>query len=186
MRVLIKITLSLVIIKFRRTRMIKNNIWSLLIHVMISILAFIAYIPFHISVVKWASEEAAKNHHIVMLSVAITIITVAIFLYYYLSGVFLKEQGSNFKNIMSISLTGFIGIVIWFIAFNMNLTEGTNVLLNSEVWQLYSLYYSYCLFLVDEVAISIPYIMLVFCIMPILAMWVGIKFPIKGSNMKVR
>ncbi|EQB85823.1 hypothetical protein J2Z44_004235 [Clostridium punense] len=165
--------------------MIKNNIRSLLIHVMINILALITYIPFHISVVKWASEEAAKNHHIVMISVAITIIAVALFLYYYFSGVFLKEQGSNFKNIMSISLTGFIGIFIWFIAFNMNLAERTNALLNSEVWQLYSLYYSYSLFLVDEAAISIPNIMLVFCIMPTLAMWVGIKYPINSSNIKV-
>lgn len=165
--------------------MIKNNIRSLLIHVMISILAFIAYIPFHISVVKWASEEAAKNHHIIMISVAITIIVVALFLYYYFSVLFLKEQGSSFKNIISISITGVIGLFIWFIAFIMNLTEGANILLNSQVWQIYSLYYSYCLFLVDEAAVSIPYIMLVFCIMPILAMWVGIKYPINISNIKV-
>lgn len=165
--------------------MIKNNIRSLLIHVLISILALIAYISFNVSVVKWASEEAAKNHHIVMISVAITVFAIALFLYYYFSGVFLKEQGSNLKNIMSISITGFIGLLIWLIAFNLNLTEGTSALLNSKVWQLYSLYYSYCLFLVDEATISIPYSMLVFCIMPILAMWLGIKYPTKVSNIKV-
>lgn len=110
-----------------------------------------------------------------MIIIAITIIIAALFLYYYFSGVFLINQGNNFKNIMSVSITVLIGIALWLTAFCIDLTDGTKILLNSELWQLYSLYYSYCLFLVNEAAIGIPYIFLIFCVMPVLFMWLGIK-----------
>jgi hypothetical protein len=172
------------VIKSRRTKKIKNSIKTLLIHVVISILSLIAYIPFHVSAVTWVSEEAAQKHHIYMLIIAITIIISALFLYYYFSGVFLINQGNDYKNIMSVSITLLIGIVFWMTAFCIDLTGGTKILLNSELWQLYSLYYSYCFFFVDEAAISIPYIMLIFCVMPILVMWLGIKNPIMLRNIK--
>lgn len=155
--------------------MIINNIKFLLAHVLISILSIIIFMIFHISTAKWISEEAANNHHINMLIIAIIIIIVALFLYYYFSKVFLINQGSNFKNIMSFSLTALIGIVLWLAAYSIDLTNGTKILLNSQFWRLYSLYYGYCLFFVDEAVISSPYIMLIFWSLPILAIWFGIR-----------
>jgi hypothetical protein len=165
-------------------KMIKNNIKSIFIHIVISILSLITYIPFHVSAVKWVSEEAAMKHHISMLFIAITIIIAALFLYYFFGGMLLINQESNFKNIFSVSITVLIGIFLWFTAFNIDLTGGTKILLNSELWQLYTLYYSYCLFFVDEASIGTAYIMLVFCVLPILAMLLGIKYPIRLRNIK--
>jgi hypothetical protein len=128
------------------TEMIKNNMKSIFIHIAISILSLVTYIPFHLSSVSWVSEKAAMQHHIYMLIIAITIIISALFLYYFFGGMFLKNQGSIFKNIMSVSITGLIGVFLWLIAFSIDLTGGAKMLLNSELWQLYSLYYSYCLF----------------------------------------
>lgn len=162
--------------------MIKNNIKALLIHTMISLFSFIVYMTFHASAVKWASEEAANKHHIYMLISAITFIIVALFLYYYFSKVFLINQGNNFGNIMSFTIIVIIGIILWLTAFCIDLTGGTKILLNSELWQLYSLYYGYCLYLVDEVTVRSPFIMLIFCVLPVLVMWLGIK---KTSKLRI-
>jgi hypothetical protein len=154
--------------------MIKNNIKSLLIHLLVSSLSFVIYLVFHLSVVKWASEEAYQNHHNSMLAVAFTVIATAIFLYFHLSKKICKNQGNNFMNITSVSITAVIGIFLWVIAFNIDLTGGTDILLNSELWQFYSLFNTYSLFLVDEAAIKSPYIMLIFSFIPALAMNFGI------------
>jgi hypothetical protein len=154
---------------------IKNNVKSLLIHLLVSVLSFVVYFAFHRSVVKWASEEAYKNHQDTMLAVAFTVIAAAIFLYFQLSKKICKDQGSNFKNTISVSITTILGIFLWVTAFNIDLTGGTNILLNSELWQLYSLFNTYCLFLVDEAAIKSPYIMLIFSLIPALSMSLGIR-----------
>lgn len=155
--------------------MIKNNIKSLLIHILISILSLIAYAPFHVSAVKWVSREAAKNHHIFMLILGVSIIILALILYYFLSRAFLINQGSDFKNIVSVSLTVLIGLILWLTAYNFDYAGETSKLLNSDLWQLYSFYYSYCLSFVDEAAIKTPFIMFIFCIIPFLVMWLAIK-----------
>lgn len=155
--------------------MIKNNIKALLINIFISILAFMVYIAFHASAVKWASEEAARQHHVFMIVNSALVIIVAAFLYYYLSRKFLDNQGTCLKNIASFSITALIGIVLWMTAFFIDLTEGTKILLNSQLWQLYSLYHGYSLCLVNEINITNPYIMIAFGILPIIVMYLGIK-----------
>jgi hypothetical protein len=154
---------------------IKNNFKSFLIHLLISVLSFIVYLVFHVSAVKWVSEEAYQNHHNSMLAIAFTVIATAIFLYFHLSKKICKNQGSNFKNITSVSITAILGIFLWIIAFNIDLTGGTDVLLNSELWQFYSLFNTYSLFLMDEARIDSPYIMLIFSFIPALAMNFGIR-----------
>jgi hypothetical protein len=156
-------------------RMVKNNIKSLLIHTVISLLSLIIYMAFHVSAVKWAPEEAASKYHVSMLIISTSIIIVTLFLYYYSSKKFLKNQIGTFKNIMSFSIISLIGIALWLIAFCINLTGGTKILLNSELWQLYSTYYGYCLYLVDEIAVGNPYIMIVFGILPTITMYLGLK-----------
>ena len=155
--------------------MIKNNIKALLIHIVISILSFIFSIIFHTSSAKWISEEAARQHHVSMLGVSILVIIVSLFLYYHFSKKFLTNQLAIIKNILSLSIIGLIGIVFWFAAFYIDLTETTQILINSGLWQLYSLYYGYCMSLVYEINATNPYIMLVFGILPIIVMYVGVK-----------
>lgn len=155
--------------------MIKNNIKALLIHIVISILSFIISMLFHTHAVKWVSEEAANQHNFSMLGASFLIIIVLLFLYYHFSRKFLTNQSSIIKNILSFSIIGLIGIVLWFIAFSIDLTGGTQILLNSELWQLYSLYYGYCVSLVYEITTTNPYIMLVFGILPIIVMYIGVK-----------
>ena len=116
--------------------MIKNNIKALLIHIVISILSFIFFLILHNSSAKWASEEAARQHHVSMLQASILVIIVSLLLYYYLSRKFLINQLSIIKNILSLSIIGLIGIVLWVISFCIYLSEGTQILINSGLWQL--------------------------------------------------
>lgn len=155
--------------------MVKNNIISLFIHFIISALCIIIFMFFHMSVAKWVSAEAARKHHINMMTAAVLVMVIALFLYYFLSRKFCKDQGSSFKNLMSISITLIIGTFLWITAFSIDLTNGTNILLNSELWSMFGTYYSYCLFLVDETRIGNPYVMLIFLLLPIFAMRLGIK-----------
>ena len=155
--------------------MIKNNIKALLIHIVISILSFIFSLIIHNSSAKWSSEEIARQHHNSMIRASILVIIVSLLLYYYLSKKFLTNQLSIIKNILSLSITGLIGIVLWLISFCIGLTEGTQILLNSGMWQLYSLYYGYCMSLVYEITTTNPYIMIVFGILPSIVMYLGIK-----------
>lgn len=155
--------------------MIKNNIKALLIHIVTSMLSFIVYILFNTSSAKWASEEAANQHHLSMLRVSFLVIVFSLFLYYHFSKKFLTNQSSIMKNILSFSIIGLIGIVLWFIALSNDLTGGTQILINSELWKLYSLYYGYCVHLVDEITVTNPYIMLVFGFLPIISMYLGLK-----------
>ena len=155
--------------------MIKNNIKALLIHIVISILSFIFFLILHNSSAKWASEEAARQHHVSMLQASILVIIVSLLLYYYLSRKFLINQLSIIKNILSLSIIGLIGIVLWVISFCIYLSEVTQILINSGLWQLYSLYYGYCMSLVYEITITNPYIMIVFGTLPIIFMYLGVK-----------
>lgn len=153
----------------------KNNIKALLIHLVISILSFIIYILFHTSSAMWVSEEAARQHHVSMLIISVLVIIVSLFLYYHFSRKFLTNKVSFLINILSLSIIGLIGVFLWLTAFYIDLTGGTQILLNSELWQLYSLYYGYCLYLVDEITATNPYIMLVFGVLPIIVMYFGVK-----------
>lgn len=155
--------------------MIKNNIKALLIHIVISILSFIFSLIFHNSSAKWVSEEAARQHHVSMLRASILVIIVSLLLYYHFSRKFLTNQLSIIKNILSLSIIGLIGIVLWLTSFCTDLTGGTQILLNSGLWQLYTLYYGYCMSLVYEITTINPYIMIVFGVLPIIVMYLGVK-----------
>ncbi len=155
--------------------MIQNNIKALLIHFVISILSFIIYILFHTSSAKWVSEEAARQHHVSMLIISVLVIIASLFLYYHFSMKFLTNKASFIKNILSLSIIELIGIFLWLTAFCIDLTGGTQILLNSELWQLYGLYYGYSLYLIDEIIATNPYIMLIFSILPMIVMYLGIK-----------
>ena len=121
--------------------MIKNNIKALLIHIVINILSFIFFLNSHTSSAKWVSEEAARQHHTSMIQDSILVVIASLLLYYYLSRKFLTNQLYIIKNILSLSVIGLIGIVLLLISFCIYLTEGAQILLNSGLWQLDSLYY---------------------------------------------
>lgn len=155
--------------------MIKNNIKALLIHIVISILSFIFSLIIHNSSAKWVSEEVARQHHVSMLRASILVIIISLVLYYHFSKKFLTNQLSIIKNILSFSIIGLIGIVLWLTSFCIDLTGGTQIILNSGLWQLYTLYYGYCMSLVYEITTTNPYIMIVFGILPIIIMYLGVK-----------
>lgn len=155
--------------------MIKNNIKALLIHIVISILSFISSLIIHTSSAKWVSEEASRQHHTSMILASILVTIVSLLLYYYLSRKFLTNQLSIIKNILSLSIIGLIALVLWLISFCIYLTEGIQILLNSGLWQLYSLYYGYCMSLFYEITITNPCVMILFGTLPIIVMYLGMK-----------
>ncbi|GAA0729411.1 membrane protein [Clostridium malenominatum] len=156
--------------------MIKNNIKSFLIHIVISISSIIIFIAFNTSQVKWISEEAAKNHQYSMIFIAAVSSIIAIVLYYLLGKKFLTQYRSIYKNILSVSLVAILGGVLWGIAFNILITETSDILLNSELWKIYSIYNGYSLFLINECKINNPYLYLLFSFIPSIVMGLGIKY----------
>ncbi|MBZ9689705.1 hypothetical protein G9F72_025845 [Clostridium estertheticum] len=95
---------------------------------------------------KWATEEAARNHHYNMMFVAIAIIAVAVILYYLLGSVRLIDQGNIYKNLFSVSSVAILGVLLWANAFNIDRIGPSNRLLNSQLWQYYTMYNGYSFF----------------------------------------
>ena len=155
--------------------MIKNNLKSLLIHIAISIPSLIVMFFFVMGQPKWASEEAANKHHISMMFIAVIMIAVAVFLYYSLAGKHLTNQGSKYRNLLSVSLTGIVGVVLWIVAFNADKIGPSNILLNSHLWERYNMYNGYSFFLIHESEINNAYVFLISSFIPTIVMWVGIQ-----------
>lgn len=155
--------------------MIKNNLKSLLIHIAISIPSLIVMFYFNMRQIKWDSPEGARNHHNSMMFIAVIMIAVAVFLYYSLAGKHLTNQGSKYKNLLSVSLTGIVGVVLWIVAFNADRIGPSNILLNSHLWERYNMYNGFSFFLIHESEINNAYVFLVSSFIPTIAMWVGIQ-----------
>lgn len=124
---------------------------------------------------KWASEKAARNHHYNMMFVAIAIIAVAVILYYFLGVTRLRDQGNIYKNLFSVSAVAILGIILWANAFNVDRIGPSNHLLNSQLWQYYTMYNGYSFFLISEAEINNSYVFLFFSFIPTIAMWIGIN-----------
>ena len=154
--------------------LIKNNLKSFLIHIILSIISVFIFISFNSVQAKWVSEEAARNHHNSMMVVAVTLIVISVILYYLLGGRFLINQGSIYKNLFSTSLTAIIGVFLWLIAFNVDLIGQSSSLLNSELWQFYSIYNGYSLFYLNESTNNNPYVFLFSSFIPTIAMCIGV------------
>jgi hypothetical protein len=135
----------------------------------------IIFYIFNASTPKWVSEEAANRHHYKMLFMAVVLVLLAIALYYAVGKKFLTNQGSIFKNLLSVSITAFIGIFLWVMAFNIDLTGPSNSLLNSELWQVYYMYNGYSLFLINEWGINNQYLFLLSSFIPSVTMAVSMR-----------
>lgn len=152
---------------------VKNNLKSLLIHAIISILSILVFIALSGRQAKWASEEAAIRHHNNMMTCAYILIAVALIIYFILGRRLLINLGSIYKNLISTILPAIIGIIIWIIAFSLDFTVNSGYLLNSELWQLYSAYNGYSLFFLDELNNNNHYVFLLFSFLPTITMSLG-------------
>ena len=157
--------------------MIKNNLKALLIHIAIGIPSLIIFFFFVIGQgqPKWASVEAARNHHNSMMFISVIVIAVAVFLYYSLAGKHLTNQGSKYKNLLSVSLVGIVGVVLWIVAFNADKIGPSNILSNSQLWERYNMYNGYSFFLIYESEVNNTYVFLISSFIPTIAMWAGIQ-----------
>jgi hypothetical protein len=155
--------------------LIKNNLKSLLRHISISIISMIVFFLFNMSQPKWATEEAARNHHNIMMFLSITLIVGAVISYYLLARKRLIDQGNIYINLFSVSLTAIIGIILWAIAFNIDRIGPSNRLFNLISWQNYGMFNGYSFFLLEEAEINNPYVFLIFSFIPTIVMWVGIQ-----------
>ena len=154
--------------------MIKNNLKALLIHAVISISSIFVFMLGFASQASWVSEEAARNHHNRMMSLSITMIVIAAILYYLLGRKHLISQGSKCKDLFSVSLVAILGACLWANAFNVDRFGPSNVLMNSGLWQFYSMYNGYSVFFLDESGSNNPYVFLFFSFIPTIAMWTGV------------
>ncbi|MGH4140502.1 hypothetical protein [Clostridium sp.] len=155
--------------------MVKNNLKSLLIHIIVSIISMFVFIIFNMAQAKWASEAAARNHHYNMMFVAVITIAVAVISYYLLARKHLINQGTVYNNLFSVSLTLILGVLLWANAFTMDRIGPSNHLLNSQLWQHYTMYNGYSFFILNETGNNNPYVFLIFNFMPFMAMLSGIR-----------
>ena len=123
---------------------------------------------------SWVSEEAARSHHNRMMFLSISMIVIAAILYYLLGKKYLISQGSKYKDLFSVSLVTILGVLLWVNAFNVDRVGPSNVLLNSGLWQFYSIYNGYSLFFLDESGSNNPFVFLFFSFIPTAAIWIGI------------
>ena len=155
--------------------MVKNNIKSFLIHLIISFVFVRIFIIFNGNQVKWASEAAAISHYFLMTFNVIIRIALAGGLYYLLARNYLKNQGNIYRNMLSTSLTAIIGICLWAIAYNNGPLAQGKYLLDSELWQKLSNYLGYSLLFFTESHINNPYVYLPFLFIPTVVMTLSIE-----------
>lgn len=151
--------------------MVRNNLKSLLIHTVMSFLFIIIYLVFFSGTPKWASEEAANRHHILMMVISITELVIAFILYFLSGRNVLRMQGSLIKNLLSTILVAIFGAIIWVIAYIFD----SNILTisQSKLWEIHSLYNGYSIHFIYEVDLNI-YIILQFSLLPSIALTLGI------------
>jgi hypothetical protein len=155
--------------------LIKNNLKSFLIHLIISIISYLVTIIFISGQPKWVSAEAANNHHYSMMVIAVIVIAIATISYFLSAKKHLINQGNIYKNLFSVSLTAIFGVFLWVVAFNTDRIGPSNILLNSQLWQHYGTYNGYSIFFISESGINSPFIFLLFSFIPTIAMWAGIQ-----------
>lgn len=150
---------------------VKNNLKSLVIHIIINFLSIIIFISFGgFLTAKWHTEEAAIRHHNYIMTLSITWIIVAFFIYFLLSIKFLANLKSIYKNLLSTILIVIIGILIWVIALSHGINVSNGYLLNSKPWQLYAIYNMYSSLFLDESGINNQYLFLLFSFLPMVSM----------------
>jgi hypothetical protein len=155
--------------------LIKNNLKALFIHLTISFICFNVFLAFISSgQPKWVSEEAALSHHYTMILVGVIMIAISVALYYFLGRKFLANKGSSLISLCSTTLPAILGIFLWIIAFSMASSGPGGSLLNSELWGFYTVYNGYSTLFLNEVRSNNPYLYLLFCFIPTIAMWIGL------------
>jgi len=155
--------------------LVKNNLKSLLIHLTISIASIFIFFLFNMGQPKWASEQAYIKYHNSMMGIAFAVIVVATILYYSLGKKYLINQGSIYKNLFSVTLTIILSLFLWGYALNIDRIGISDHLLNSHLWERYSMYNGYSFFLIKESDNNNPYVFLLSSFIPTIAMWVGLQ-----------
>lgn len=155
--------------------MVKNNLKSLMSHIVISLLSLVVFMIFHSSAAKWASEESARRHHNFMVIISLIVICISLLLYYYSGRAFCTSGKGILNNITSFSAIAVIGIILWIIAFSIDPIGFGGNLLNSNLWFNYATYNNYSIFFLYETRINNPYIFLIFSLIPSIAMYLGMK-----------
>ncbi|WP_055669451.1 hypothetical protein [Desnuesiella massiliensis] len=155
--------------------MVKNNIKSFFMHLIISFVFVRIFIIFNQNHVKWASEAAARSHYFLMTFNVIIRIALAGGLYYLLARNYLKNQGNIYRNMLSTSLTAIIGICLWVIAYNNGLPAQGKYLLDLGPWQKLANYLGYSLLFFTESHANNPYVYLPFLFIPTAVMALSIE-----------
>ncbi len=166
--------------------MIRNNLRALAAHLTISIFSFAIYFLTHIAtgLVKKASQEAYIDISDRMIYVSLILMFFALIGYSYIGSKFLKSVGGIGKNMSSVSVTFYAGLLLWCISaffgghtgFAMNTAYGS--------WQWYLIFNAYCLPLVNDFNITNGAVLLMFSILPALIM--GLSMKIGRLNLKGR
>lgn len=150
-------------------RSVKNNLVSLLIHVLLSIYFIYSFYKYDISA-TYSTREAALNHLDNIKSTSYVFFAEATLFYIIVGRKFLKNQGTILKNLVSTSLTAIIGILIWLIAQYIDFAVIGTSLLNSGWPQLYNLYNGYSLIFLHAYGIVNPNMFLLFAFLPTIIM----------------
>jgi hypothetical protein len=160
--------------------MLKNNIYSISVHLCFMFIFFINYLTFDKS-----NEMYGSDYYIYPF---FNIITILIYLWV---GSKLADQGSKSKNLLSVSAISIIGLLFWFICYYVIAVTDTSDIglgyIGPEIlWWLYFFYnhLPVTLIVFDQFGIRIdepyfPYLAFIFNMMPSLIIWLGLQWEIK-------
>lgn len=151
--------------------MIKNNMKALGIHLLLMIISgFVGSQVFIMA--EWVSVEAQRAHELQIMRTSY-ILFIAAIVFYFLFGIALFHKLGNLKeNIMSVISIFLIGLLIWlFIIFKFGFPNESSL---SNGWGLYLIYIAYAIPLTVVTKLSSPFILLLFSLIPSLAMFFGI------------
>ncbi|MCK8058201.1 MULTISPECIES: hypothetical protein [unclassified Fusibacter] len=154
--------------------MILNNLKALIIHLAVCLVSIIIYRMFHSVQIDWVSAHFEQRHHLIMIATACVSVLIAISLYYICANRLLAKQDSLPKAFMSTGFVAAAGAVFWLNAVSFNFLSVGGTIFNSKLWMFYGFYNMHSFYLIDEFSIENAYVLLIFSLLPSVAMGFGL------------
>lgn len=153
----------------------KNNIKALWIHIFINIISLFIAICIHFP--QWDSSFIYK-----LIATSVTILGI---LSYLKMGSLMQDKGNWIKNIVSVSMIWFIGVLLWILCYLIikhTVPASGGYHMERLIWFIYIIYYENLFLTVsvfckswDSLMNNLPLIFLPISFLPTILFWIGME-----------
>lgn len=167
--------------------MVRNNVRAMGAHIAVSIVSFCIYFGAHVSTgfIRYSNIESFQPFQGKMFFLSSLIFLLAISAYYYIGRHFLVSLGGIGKNMKSVALTFYIGIILFALSMFFGGINGFAVNTAFGSWEWYLLFNAYALPIVFDFGIKNWIVLLMLSTLPSFIMGMSMKIGV-GKKKKTR